>query len=64
MNHGDAKYIVQLEPGVWLAPWYGDPGRTLVEASARVYSTERGAKIAAGRAVRFRKFPKIKVIAL
>ena len=30
----------------WIAPWKGDPGRTLVYANAKRYKTERGAKIA------------------
>ena len=23
------KYIIELEPGVYIAPWTGDPGRTM-----------------------------------
>ena len=49
-------YIVELELGVYLAPWSGDPGRTLVESTARLYRTERGAQIALGKARRFRPF--------
>jgi len=41
-------YIVELEQGVWLAPWQGDPGRTLVYESAKRYSTKHGASIALG----------------
>ena len=38
------SYIVELEPGCWLAPWKGDPGRTLVIHSAKVFATERAAQ--------------------
>jgi len=48
-------YIVEIDDGVWLAPWSGDPGRTLVKESARQYKTLHGAKIALGMAVR--KYP-------
>lgn len=37
-------YIVELQEGCWLAPWRGDPGRTLVEASAKQFETEASAK--------------------
>ena len=47
-------YIVRLQPGCWLAPWSGDPGRTLVLASARVYRSEAAAK---GALTRARKIP-------
>ncbi len=49
-------YIVELEPGVYLAPWPGDPGRTLVYEEAKRYSTRRGAAIALGKARKFRDF--------
>lgn len=29
--------IVELEEGVWLAPWDGDPGRTLKKESAKIF---------------------------
>jgi len=45
-------YIVEIDDGVWLAPWVGDPGRTLVKESARKYSTLHGAKTALGIAIR------------
>lgn len=54
-------WIVTLEPGCWLAPWRGDPGRTLVRASARVYPTELGARRALHRARKFRPFPRAAV---
>lgn len=30
-------YVVELEPDVFIAPWHGDPGRTLVLNSAKVF---------------------------
>ena len=57
------KYIVELEPGTqWLAPWVGGRGRTGVKASAKLYNTERGARIALGMARMFSSFPDAKVI--
>lgn len=48
------SWIVELQPGCWLATWSGDPGRTLIKTSARRYATERGARIALGIARRIR----------
>jgi hypothetical protein len=45
-------YIVEIEDGVWLAPWEGDPGRTQIKERARRYATLKGAKIALGLAIR------------
>lgn len=55
-------YIVELEPGVWLAEWSGDPGRTLERASAKVYPSEVAAINGKARASRYRKFWGAKVI--
>lgn len=49
-------FIVELEKGVWLADWSGDPGRTLLKKNARQYATRRGASIALGMARKFRLF--------
>ena len=37
------NWILELEPGVWLADASGDPGRTLRKESARKFKTRRGA---------------------
>ena len=55
-------YIVELEPGVWLAPWGGDPGRTVLRCSARNFKREHLACNALERARRFRKFENARVI--
>ena len=44
------EHIVELEPGVWLAPWQGDPGRTCVIHSARLFQSEMAARMAMARA--------------
>lgn len=46
-------YVVELEPGVWLADVQGDPGRTLVLANARRW----GSRSAAWRALNKAKQP-------
>jgi len=50
------SYIVQLEPGVYLAPWSGDPGRTLSRLTAKQYKNIAAATYALARARRFRDF--------
>ena len=32
-------YIIELEDGVWAAPWEGDPGRTLKKLNAREFKS-------------------------
>ena len=32
-------YVVELQPGCWLAPWKGDPGRTEVLSSAKLFDS-------------------------
>lgn len=55
-------FIVELEEGVWLAPWRGDPGRTVVISNAKVFTSKKGANIALGLARKFRKFKNAMVI--
>lgn len=55
------RWVVELCPGCWLAPWSGDPGRTLVVENAKQYKSERGAKIALGHARRFRSLDNARV---
>jgi len=45
-------WIVRLWSGCWIAPWSGDPGRTLVEDSAKRYKTEFAGHCAINRAER------------
>jgi len=43
-------WIVEIETGVWLATWDGDPGRTLVKDSAKQFKSEQSAGRALGKA--------------
>jgi len=49
-------YIVQFWPGCYFAPWTGDPGRTLVLKSAKIYETADKARLAIERAKKM--FPR------
>lgn len=49
-------YIVELQKGVWLAPWHGDPGRTLVKESAREFKSKAQAHRAIANALKYRDF--------
>lgn len=51
-----ARYAVVLEPGVWLASWAGDPGRTLDLANAALFATHYEARVALGGARHYRPF--------
>lgn len=55
-------YIVELEPGVYTAPWAGDPGRTCVLATSVRYKNISLATYALARARRWRQFRDAKII--
>lgn len=39
-------YILKLkESECWIAPWTGDPGRTLIKESAKLFDTKEKAEI-------------------
>ena len=38
------SYIIELERGVWIAPWDGDPGRTLIRENAHTFRTRAAAE--------------------
>jgi len=52
------SYIVELEPGVWLAPLHGRrvPGQTLTEADAKRFSSMKAAAKALTAARSYRPF--------
>ena len=56
-----ANWIVELEPGVFLAPISGDPGRTLDASNASVYSSHPRARIALRAAQKLRPFEQARV---
>ena len=49
-------YIVQLEFEVWLAPWFGDPGRTCTIETAKRFSSRQQAVNALEAARQYRPF--------
>jgi len=51
-------WTVELEPGVWIAPWEGDPGRTLVKQNAEKFNSRDDAKTALVAAREYRPFAK------
>ena len=58
-------WIVEIEQGCWLAPWTGDPGRTLVRENSKQYKSEGAAKWALNRAkgmYPFRDFSQAMVV--
>lgn len=48
--------IVELEKGVYLAPWEGDPGRTLDIRTAKKFKTRKEAEFALMGARNWRPF--------
>jgi len=55
-------YVVELEKGVWIAPWEGDPGRTLVIGNAKYFETEKEARQELGSVIsRYRYFRNAKI---
>lgn len=44
------RWIVTMDNDMWFAPWNGDPGRTCIRNSAKIYRTERKAERAIGEA--------------
>jgi len=54
-------YVVELEKGVWIAPWQGDPGRTLKIENAKKYQKHNWAKYGLKIAREYRPFIKAKI---
>lgn len=55
-------FIVKLDHGVYIAPWSGDPGRTLVVDNAKVFTTQTKAALALSAARRYRPFPSAEIL--
>lgn len=55
------KYVVELQPGCWIAPWDGDPGRTLVRVNAMTFATQKKAESALMKARSYRPFENAKI---
>lgn len=56
------KYVCKLEHGTYIAPWGGDPGRTLVLKNARRFKTKSSARRAIKKAQKFRSFKNACII--
>ena len=54
-------YIVELEPGVFLARGSGDPARTYLEENATRYKDARRATLGLAYARYFRDFPEARL---
>lgn len=50
-------YVVELQPGCWLATWHGDPGRTEVLSYATQFKSHRSASRMLTMKMRHRPFP-------
>lgn len=50
------RWVIELEKGVWIAQWDGDPGRTLVEENAQRFFLKSEAEKALEKARNFRPF--------
>lgn len=59
---GDSMYIVELEEGVWLASWIGDPGRTLNINNAAKYGNIGFARTQLKDARKYKPFKNGKVV--
>lgn len=58
------EHIVEIERGVWLAQWNGDPGRTLVIRNAQRFKGKSAAKGALTRARKYRPFEAARIRAV
>lgn len=55
------RYLAILEQGVFIAPWSGDPGRTLDFDKARLFIKKSDAWRAIEKAQKYRKFKSARV---
>lgn len=50
------SYIVNIQAiydkNIWLAPWEGDPGRTLKKENAKIFTTKLSAQRAINKAIK------------
>ena len=51
-----SEYIVELENNVFIASWFGDPGRALLLENAKRYKTIEDAEKDLNKALKYRKF--------
>ena len=58
------RYVVELEPGVFVADRDGDPGRTLSADHAAAFDSRKAAKLALDGARRYRPFVGASIVPL
>lgn len=58
------RWVVELERGVWIAEWSGDPGRTTNKTWAKRYATAPAAKRGLWWARRHRLFQEARVYSI
>ena len=56
------RYLVELEPGVWLTWWTGDMGRTPDKERSAIFHTKDDAERAIRTVRWYRSFPDAKVV--
>lgn len=61
-THKDIAYVAELEDGVFVATWQGDPGRCLDIGNAKEFKTAAAARAAISRARKWRPFINAKVV--
>jgi hypothetical protein len=57
----DGRWLVELESGVWIAAWGGDPGRTTRRENAQAYESREVAAAALDRARQWRPFERARI---
>ena len=57
-----SKYVVQLEEGVFIAAWSGDPGRTVDLNNAQLFDKKAYAEAALLVARGYRPFKEAKIL--
>lgn len=56
-------WTVEIEPGVWIAPWEGDPGRTVLPVHAKKFTSCAAATRALASAREYRQlFVRAKIL--
>lgn len=55
------RWVVEIQDGVWIADWDGDPGRTLKEENAKRFFLKSDAEKALTEARKYRPFKNAKI---
>lgn len=56
------KFVIELQPGCWIAAMEGDPGRTLKRQNAKVFKNLSQAVNALANARQYRHFKLAKIV--